>query len=217
MIKTNSLYQYHLRWLIVFPLSVSQLAIAELDENVTLDEIKITTKAEKIDLRVRQYPATVESINAQQIRETVNTVTTAGALQNLPSVHVRERYIGDRNAILVLRANSAIASAQTLVYADHLLLSNLLNNSFSTPPRWGMVAPNEIERIDIMYGPFSALYPGNSMGGVVNITTRMPEKFEAHAAIDGLRNALNYMAQMINLAVVTPVRRLAANITIYLF
>ena len=30
-----------------------------------------------------------------------------------------------------------------------------------------------------MYGPFSAAYPGNSMGAVVEITTRMPQKFEA--------------------------------------
>ena len=48
-----------------------------------------------------------------------------------------------------------------------------------------MVSPDEIERIDVMYGPFSALYPGNSMGGVLNITTRMPEKFEAHVKLDG--------------------------------
>ena len=31
----------------------------------------------------------------------------------------------------------------------------------------------------MMYGPFSAAYPGNSMGGVMLISTRMPEKFEA--------------------------------------
>lgn len=166
-------------------LSFSHAALADHNENVELDEIKVTGKAEKVDLRVRQFPATLESINAKKIEETVNTVTTAGALQYLPSIHVRERYIGDRNGILVMRANSAIASAQTLVYADNLLLSNFLNNSFSTPPRWGMVSPSEIERVDVMYGPFSALYPGNSMGGVLTITTRMPEKFEAHAAIDG--------------------------------
>lgn len=42
-----------------------------------------------------------------------------------------------------------------------------------------MVAPSEIERVDVMYGPFSAAYAGNSIGGVIDITTRMPEKFEA--------------------------------------
>ncbi|CAN4275128.1 CirA Outer membrane receptor proteins, mostly Fe transport [Methylophilaceae bacterium] len=163
-----------------------QVAFAEHDTEPadfqSLEKIEIT--AAKLGIP-NNAPNTVESVTAKQIKESVNTVTTSGALQYLPSVHVRERYIGDRNGILVMRANSSIASAQTLVYADNLLLSNFLNNSFSTPPRWAMVSPNEIERIDVMYGPFSALYPGNSMGGVLNITTRMPEKFEAHVALDG--------------------------------
>ena len=68
-----------------------------------------------------------------------------------------------------------------MLYADGVLLSNLLGNSFAFPPRWGMVSPEEIESISMMYGPFSALYAGNSFGGVMSIATRMPVKFEAHA------------------------------------
>src|SRR5205823_1755188 len=36
----------------------------------------------------------------------------------------------------------------------------------------------EIERIDFLYGPFAAMYPGNSIGGVLQITTRTPDKPE---------------------------------------
>ncbi len=129
-------------------------------------------------------PSTTESVTAKQISESINAVTTPQILQYLPSVHVRERYIGDTNSVLVMRVNSSIASAQTTVYADDLLLSNFLNNSFSTAPRWNMVTPEEIDRVDVMYGPFSALYPGNSAGGVVVLKTRMPEKFEAHVKLD---------------------------------
>ena len=45
-----------------------------------------------------------------------------------------------------------------------------------------MVSPEEIERVDVLYGPFSAAYPGNSIGAVVNITTRMPDGLEAIGA-----------------------------------
>lgn len=128
--------------------------------------------------------ATTEAVTALQIAESINAVTTAEVLNYLPSMHVRERYVGDRNGVLVMRVNSSISSAQTTVYADDLLLSNFLNNSFSTAPRWGMVAPAEIDRVDVLYGPFSALYPGNSAGGVVLMTTHMPERMEAHAGID---------------------------------
>lgn len=129
-------------------------------------------------------PATTASVDALQIEERINSVTSAGVLQYLPSMHVRERYIGDRNAVLVMRVNSSVASAQTTVYADGLLLSNFLNNSFATAPRWGMVSPEEIERVEVLYGPFSALYPGNSAGGVVRLITREPKRFEAHAKVD---------------------------------
>jgi iron complex outermembrane receptor protein len=155
---------------------------AEAASTQQLDEIAI--KADKPAVPAN-LPATTEGITASQIAETVNSVTTAGVLQYLPSTHVRERFVGDRNGVLVLRVNSSIASAQTVVYADNLLLSNLLNNSFSTAPRWGIVSPNEIDRVDVIYGPFSALYPGNSEGGVVLISTHMPSKFEAQANLDG--------------------------------
>ncbi len=43
--------------------------------------------------------------------------------------------------------------------------------------------PSEIERVDVLYGPFSAAYGGNSVGAVVDYVTRMPRRFEAHAKI----------------------------------
>lgn len=156
-------------------------SLAQAEEAAALPEMTIRAGQPAVPANL---PNTVESVTKKQIEESVNAVTTASVLQYLPSVHVRERYIGDRNGVLVMRLNSSIASAVTTVYADGLLLSNFLNNSFSTAPRWGMVAPEEIERIDVMYGPFSALYPGNSAGGIVNIATRMPEKFEFHAKVD---------------------------------
>jgi iron complex outermembrane receptor protein len=130
-------------------------------------------------------PAVVESVTRKQIERSVNVLTTAETMKYLPSVLVRERFVGDRNAILQTRTNSPIAGAQNLVYADNILISNLLGNTFSTAPRWGMVSPAEIDRIDLIYGPFSALYSGNSMGGVMTITTRMPEQFEIHARGNG--------------------------------
>lgn len=129
-----------------------------------------------------QIPATMESITARQIEEQVNATDSEDALKYLPSLLVRKRYIGDYNhAILSSRASGTGNSARSAVYADGILLSNHLGNGvggLSFPPRWGMVTPDEIERVDVMYGPFSAAYPGNSVGAVVDYTTRMPEKFE---------------------------------------
>ncbi|NOS98439.1 MAG: TonB-dependent receptor [Methylotenera sp.] len=162
----------------------SEQAHAGVEDVTELRPVQIRAKAADLAVVPANVPNTVEGVSAKQISESINAVTTPQVLQYLPSVHVRERYIGDVNGVLVMRVNSSTSSAQTTVYADDLLISNFLNNSFSTAPRWLMVSPEEIDRVDVMYGPFSALYPGNSAGGVVVMKTRMPEKFEAHAKFD---------------------------------
>ena len=126
-------------------------------------------------------PAVAEGVTAQQMEESINVVNTEDALKYFPSLQIRKRFIGDTNGIVASRSSGTVVSARSLVYADNLLLSNLLGNSFSYPPRWGLVTPEEIERIDVIYGPFAAAYPGNAMGAVIQMTTRMPDKFEGHA------------------------------------
>ena len=163
---------------------VTPAQVEATDSTTKMESMQIRATAAEQPAVPANVPNTVEGVTAKQISESINAVTTPQVLQYLPSVHVRERYIGDFNSILVMRVNSSVSSAQTTVYADDLLLSNFLNNSFSTAPRWNMVSPEEIERVDVMYGPFSALYPGNSAGGVVVLKTKMPEKFEAHAKFD---------------------------------
>jgi len=126
-------------------------------------------------------------VTREQIEHAINATDSEDALKYLPSLLVRKRYIGDYNhAILSSRASGTGNSARSAVYADGILLSNYLGNGvggLSFPPRWSMVTPEEIERVDVMYGPFSAAYPGNSVGAVVVFTTRMPKAFEVHAKV----------------------------------
>jgi len=125
-------------------------------------------------------PATVESLDARRIDETTAVATTEDVLRYLPSLLARRRHIGDTQAPLATRTSGVGASARSLVYADGVLLSALIgNNNNNASPRWNMVAPEEVARVDVLYGPFAAAYPGNSIGAVVNLTTRMPERFEA--------------------------------------
>src|SRR5688572_28141304 len=131
-----------------------------------------------------QIPTTIEGVTAEQIAETVNATDAEDALKYLPSLLVRKRYIGDFNhAVLATRASGTGNSARAMVYADGIMLSNPLGNGATFAPRWGMVSPDEIERVDVLYGPFSAAYPGNSVGAVVDYVTRMPSELEVHAAV----------------------------------
>jgi outer membrane receptor protein involved in Fe transport len=127
-------------------------------------------------------PQTRESIDQKKIEATTNIVDTEDALKYLPSVFVRKRNYGDTQPTIQTRTWGVNSSARSLVYVDDVLISALISNNNTTgAPRWGMVSPEQIKGVDVLYGPFAAAYPGNSMGGVVLITTRMPEKFEVTA------------------------------------
>ena len=145
--------------------------------NIKLDDVVVK---ERPPVSVKyQLPNTVEVNKAEHIMETVNILDTEDALKYMPSLFVRKRNYGDTQPVLATRTWGLNSSARSLVYADDVLLTALIGNDNNYgSPRWGMVAPEEIERIDVLYGPYSAQYSGNSMGAVVNITTRMPEKFE---------------------------------------
>ncbi|WP_375382532.1 TonB-dependent receptor [uncultured Sphingomonas sp.] len=126
--------------------------------------------------------ASTASIDADRIAATVNAISVEQTLKYLPSLIIRQRHIGDTQAPLATRTSGLGASARSLIYADGALLSALIgNNNTIASPRWGLVSTEEIARVDVLYGPFSAQYPGNSIGAVVNITTRLPDRLEATA------------------------------------
>ena len=152
------------------------------DSAVTLVRVNVT--AERVDdsavkpIQRLTLPVTV-SITQQRAEETVNLVDAEDAVKYLPSIFLRKRNNGDTQATLATRVWGTSSSARSLVFADGVPLTALIaNNNTVGGPRWGLVSPNEIERIDMMLGPYSAAYAGNSMGAVMEITTRLPKRLE---------------------------------------
>jgi iron complex outermembrane receptor protein len=124
-----------------------------------------------------QLPNTTHSTDLAHIHETVNIVDPEDAVKYFPSLFLRKRNNGDPQSVLETRTWGVNSSARSLVYADDILLSALIgNNNTNAAPRWGLISPEEISRVDFLYGPFSAAYPGNSEGGVLLFTTKMPDK-----------------------------------------
>jgi iron complex outermembrane recepter protein len=117
------------------------------------------------------------SITAKQIDETINLKDPEDAVKYMPSLFVRKRNDGDNQAVLATRSWGLSSSARTLIYYDDLLVSALIgNNNSGASPHWNLISPEAIARIDFLNGPFSAAYPGNSIGGVLLITSKMPDK-----------------------------------------
>jgi iron complex outermembrane receptor protein len=124
-----------------------------------------------------QLPQESFSITSKQIDETINLRDSEDAVKYLPSLFVRKRNDGDNQAVLATRSWGLSSSARTLIYFDDLLISALIgNNNSGASPHWNLVSPESIGRVDFLNGPYSAAYPGNSIGGVLLITSKMPDK-----------------------------------------
>lgn len=135
-------------------------------------------------------PTTTEGVTAEALGKAVNVVTPEDALRYVPNVLIRQRHIGDTQSPITTRTSGVGASARSLIYVDGILLSSLIgNNNTSASPKWGLIAPEAVARVDVLYGPFSAAYAGNSLGSVIEFTTRMPSKLEAMVEVQGASQA----------------------------
>ncbi|MDI7261012.1 MAG: Plug domain-containing protein, partial [Thermodesulfobacteriota bacterium] len=166
--------------LVVIMIGSSFVWAEEKEKETKFEEIVVTAPPIETVPPAARVPAVVESITKEDF-EKKNVVGTEDIFKYLPGLYVRKLYPGGTNAPLSIRGTHSMMTARTLVLADEMMLSNFLASGHGNAPRWNLVAPEEIERVDVIYGPYSALYSGNALGGVAFITTRFPEKREFSA------------------------------------
>lgn len=77
------------------------------------------------------------------------------------------------------RMRGTSSTSHTLV----MLNGMPLNSGWYGGIRWENIAMENVERIEIVRGPGSALYGGNAMGGTINIITKLPQDFEANLKV----------------------------------
>ncbi len=110
----------------------------------------------------------------------INSTTTEDLVKHVPSLVIRKRFIGDSNGTIGIRGSNMFQTSRSMVFADGVPLHYLLQTRWSGAPRWSLVSADEIAQIDVIYGPFSAEYGGNAMGGVINIETSIPTERRVH-------------------------------------
>tara|TARA_B100001123_G_scaffold182108_1_gene208414 strand:- start:5839 stop:8319 length:2481 start_codon:yes stop_codon:yes gene_type:complete len=146
-----------------------ELQLAQVTEQVTVTPDRSARRTD--------YSNPSNVVSSDQI-ESLITPTVEDVVNYQPSMVVRRRFIGDSNGTIGMRGANMFQTARSMVYADGVPLHNPLRTRWNGAPRWSLVAPEEIESAEIIYGPFSAEYSGNSMGGVVKLNTRLPDRAE---------------------------------------
>jgi len=125
-------------------------------------------------------------VTAAKAQEQINTVNTEDMLKYAPSLVVRKRHYGDTQDPIATRTSGLGASARNLIFVDGIMINSPIgNNNSAASPHFGVAAPQDVSRIDVLYGPFAARYAGNSIGVTLNITTRMPDHFELYGDATG--------------------------------
>lgn len=160
-------------------------ASAQTTETQSLSPVVVSaTRSERLQLDV---PASVDVIDAPSIRDAQLRVNLSESLGQVPGVVVlnRQNYAQDLQiSIRGFGSRATFGVRGVRLYVDGV--------PASFPDGQGQVSHfplNAAERIEVLRGPFSALY-GNSSGGVIALTTNLkpqPQRFEAAAAVGAHR------------------------------
>ncbi|MCK9543896.1 MAG: TonB-dependent receptor [Novosphingobium sp.] len=134
-------------------------------------DIVVIGKLNDRELQHLNTPALGFAIGGEQIKA-INTVNAEDVVRYAPALIVRKRYIGDANATLSFHNMHTTQTPRALVSVDGFTISNFLGADFFTAPKWAVLAPDDIARAEIIYGPTSVRYSGHSMGGAMLIQTR---------------------------------------------
>ncbi|MFK5914209.1 MAG: TonB-dependent receptor [Woeseiaceae bacterium] len=167
-------------------------AVNQTEENAKLGEIVVEGKTTIKPSADTPYTSPSTSITKDEV-EGINAVTIDDFIKYEPSMVVRRRYIGDPNGTVGIRGSGMFQTARTMVFADGMPLHYLLQTRWNGAPRWSLVSADETESVEVIYGPFSAEYSGNAMGGVVNINTKLPTEYEFNAEVSVFSQDFQHM------------------------
>lgn len=147
----------------------------------------MVVSATRTEIDLKDSPASVSIITDEDIQQ-MNIMTVDEALKNTTGVMVRRtKGFMETTPSLTIRGNAQ--AKDNLVLVDGIPQ----NDSNNGQVNWTMIDSESVERIEVLRGPFSSLYGGNAMGGVVSVFTKMPEESGLSMKL-GMGSALDSIA-----------------------
>lgn len=121
-------------------------------------------------LALADAPAAMTVITAEQIKARGAT-NLLEALRGTPGISLNGRQVGGRKTLSIRGAEDR----HTLVLIDGRRISSTDDTIGHSDYQYGWVGIEQIERIEVVRGPMSALYGSEAIGGVINIITRQAQ------------------------------------------
>jgi iron complex outermembrane recepter protein len=130
----------------------------------------IVVSATRTATSLKAAPAAVSVIDREALQR-LTLFTLDEALGRTAGV-MNRRTKGFMETTPSLTMRGLSNSRDSLVLVDGIVQNDSRNGQVN----WTMIDSENIERMEIVRGPFSSLYGGNALGGVVSIFTRVPER-----------------------------------------
>ncbi len=145
--------------------------------NITLDPTVLSSDgivvtATRTEKRLGDVPATARVITHKEIESSpANTVDEI--LRRVAGIDLQrsQGFVGSSGAVSIRGVGSyRSAGDRTMILLDGVPI----NSMYTGQVAWNAIPKKEVDRIEILSGPASALYGSMAMGGVVNLITKNP-------------------------------------------
>jgi outer membrane cobalamin receptor len=132
----------------------------------------VVVSAAEVDLPLSRTPATTSVITRSEL-ETYQRNTIAEALRSVPGLSIARTGVEGAVTSLFSRGGESDFTA--------VAIDGVPVNSFGGSFDFGHLAAGDVQRVEVVRGPQSALWSGGAIGGVINIITQP----DARLSLDG--------------------------------
>ncbi|HVU94004.1 MAG TPA: TonB-dependent receptor [Puia sp.] len=170
---------------------VNRLAGLPLEQ---LMKIKVVTASGFLQ-PAAQAPSTVTVITAQQIRER-GYEQLEDALRDVPGIdmiHIN----GYAPTLIYFRGMYGAENLRALLMIDGIAENNIIGSNDMAGPAYSL---HDVDRIEIIWGPVSAIYGANAFGGVINMITKKGQEMNGFHAEQGF-GSFNTLFEKLNMGV----------------
>ena len=135
---------------------------------IEIDPVTITATLNK--RKLSRMPARMALIPERMIMN-LPASNTDDLLTGVANVYVHRPWgIFSKSASVTMRGLPG--SSRTLILLDGVPMNKVAGGAVN----WNFVQPYELDEVEVLKGPGSAIYGNNAMAGVINITTKKPDE-----------------------------------------
>jgi len=134
--------------------------------NQELDEVVVT--ASRVEEKVKETPTTTNIVSSEEL-EDIKFRNPAEVLNRLPGIYTHD--FGGESELTSIRVPTHFVNGYTMVLVDGIQTTSYGSGSSG---QISELNGRNIERIEVIKGPASALYGSNAIGGIINIITKDP-------------------------------------------